>query len=71
MTPRSKNKKTKTRRGLPFAAAAGIAAAYNSSFDITGIESQLGLVLLAAGGILGLLGAWFAAGVHIRSLEPR
>jgi len=43
---------------------------YNSSFSLGSLEPVGVLVVLAAGGLLGLLGAWLAVGRHLRDIEP-
>jgi len=43
---------------------------YNSSFALGSLEPLAVLVVLVAGGSLGLLGAWLAVGRHLRDIEP-
>lgn len=43
---------------------------YNSNFELGSLESLATLVVLGAGGVLGLLGAWLAVGRHLRDIEP-
>lgn len=43
---------------------------YNSSFSLGSLEPLAVLVLVAVGGLLGLLGAWLAVGRHLRDIEP-
>ncbi len=43
---------------------------YNSNFSLGSLESVGVLVVLVAGGLLGLLGAWLAVGRHLRDIEP-
>jgi cell division transport system permease protein len=43
---------------------------YNSSFSLGSLEPLAVLVVLVAGGSLGLLGAWLAVGRHLRDIEP-
>ncbi len=43
---------------------------YNSNFSLGSLEPVGVLVVLVAGGLLGLLGAWLAVGRHLRDIEP-
>jgi len=43
---------------------------YSSSFSLGSLELVGVLVVLVAGGLLGLLGAWLAVGRHLRDIEP-
>ncbi len=43
---------------------------YNSHFSLGSLELVAVLVVLAVGGLLGLLGAWLAVGRHLRDIEP-
>ncbi len=47
-----------------------LADLYYSNFLLTTLDSQAILVLLAAGGLLGLSGSWVAVGRHLGSIEP-
>jgi cell division transport system permease protein len=49
---------------------ARIAGAYGSAFRLTGLDAAATLLLLGGGALLGWLGAWIAAGRHLRSIEP-
>jgi len=53
------------------APVAGLAAAYGSPFRLSGLAFTEVLAVAAAGALLGLLGAWLAAGYHLRRIEPR
>jgi len=50
---------------------ATLAELYGSRFTLAGLNLQEAGVLLAAGGLLGWLGAWISAARHLRSIEPR
>jgi len=43
---------------------------YNSNFQLGTLEPLATLVVVTAGGLLGLLGAWLAVGRHLRDIEP-
>ncbi|VAW90524.1 Cell-division-associated, ABC-transporter-like signaling protein FtsX [hydrothermal vent metagenome] len=43
---------------------------YNSNFSLGSLEPVGVLVVLVAGGLLGLFGAWLAVGRHLRDIEP-
>ncbi len=43
---------------------------YNSNFTLGSLQPIAVLVVLATGGLLGLLGAWLAVGRHLRDIEP-
>jgi len=43
---------------------------YNSTFSLDSLEPVAVLVVIGAGGLLGLLGAWLAVGRHLRDIEP-
>jgi len=43
---------------------------YNSNFSLGSLEPVAVLVVLAVGGLLGLLGAWLAVGRHLQDIEP-
>jgi cell division transport system permease protein len=47
-----------------------LALLYNSDFRLHGLNLSELLVLLSAGGGLGLMGSWIAVGRHIRDTEP-
>lgn len=47
-----------------------LAALYGSDFNLGLIGMQTTLLLLLAGPLLGLIGAWLVAGRHIRAIEP-
>jgi cell division transport system permease protein len=50
---------------------ANLAQLYGSTFMLQGpSDGDIGL-LLAAGTVLGWLGAWISAARHLRSIEPR
>jgi cell division transport system permease protein len=49
---------------------ARIASAYGSAFRLTGLDAPAALLLLGGGALLGWLGAWIAAGRHLRQIEP-
>jgi cell division transport system permease protein len=53
------------------AAAAHLAAAYGSHFALRGPDTRELEVLLAAGVVLGWLGAWIAAARQLARIEPR
>lgn len=48
-----------------------LAQAYGSEFRLTGLSWRDAGLLLAAGVILGWLGAWIAAARHLKAIEPR
>jgi cell division transport system permease protein len=50
---------------------ARVAAAYGSSFGLRGLSIREWPLVVAAGLGLGLVGAWIAAGYHLRRIEPR
>lgn len=52
------------------APVANLAAAYGSQFRLSGLASREVLAVAAAGAALGWLGAWLAAGYHLRRIEP-
>ncbi len=43
---------------------------YNSNFSLGSLQLVGVFAVLAAGGLLGLLGAWLAVGRHLRDIEP-
>ncbi|MBL1261432.1 MAG: cell division protein FtsX [Thiotrichaceae bacterium] len=47
-----------------------LALLYSSNFSLGSLEPAGVLVVLSAGGLLGLLGAWLAVGRHLRDIEP-
>ena len=47
-----------------------LAGLYESSFRLQMLSFSEGLTLLAAGSLLGLLGAWLAVGRHLSAIEP-
>lgn len=50
---------------------ATLAQLYGSRFVLAGLNLEEVGVLLAAGAVLGWLGAWISAARHLRSIEPR
>ena len=50
--------------------AARLAGLYGSSFSLSGLPALESIALVLAGGVLGWLGAGFAAARHIRAIEP-
>ena len=50
---------------------ATLAQLYGSRFALEGLKLKEAGVLLAAGALLGWLGAWISAARHLRSIEPR
>ncbi len=50
---------------------ARLAAAYGASIALIGLSLRENLVLVGGGALLGLIGAWLAAGYHLRRIEPR
>jgi len=44
---------------------------YGSQFPAAGLDAEASLALLAAGAVLGWVGARFAVGRHLRAIEPR
>jgi cell division transport system permease protein len=50
---------------------ATLAQLYGSRFALEGLKLDEAGVLLAAGALLGWLGAWISAARHLRSIEPR
>lgn len=48
-----------------------VAALYQSDFALTGMPVSDGVMLMAGGMLLGLVGAWLAVGRHIREIEPQ
>ncbi len=48
-----------------------LATLYGSEFRVGLVDIQTTLLLLISGPLLGWLGAWSAAGRHIRAIEPR
>ncbi len=48
-----------------------LATLYGSEFRVGLVDIYTTLLLLAGGPLLGWLGAWLAAGRHIRAIEPR
>jgi cell division transport system permease protein len=53
----------------PFVAR--LAAAYGSSFALRGLTAREIGVVIGGGALLGFVGAWLAAGYHLRRIEPR
>jgi cell division transport system permease protein len=47
-----------------------LAGLYESSFRLQMLSFSEGVTLLAAGSLLGLLGAWLAVGRHLSAIEP-
>lgn len=56
--------------GLLHQPAESLAALYNSSFRLQGLDLQSSLVLVATGAGLGLIGSWVAVGRHLGAIEP-
>ena len=50
---------------------ARLAAAYGSTFALQGLSIREWPVVVGGGALLGFLGAWLAAGYHLRRIEPR
>lgn len=48
-----------------------LAAAYGSGFALRGLSAREWPVVVGGGACLGFLGAWLAAGYHLRRIEPR
>jgi cell division transport system permease protein len=48
-----------------------LAAAYGSPFTLQGLSILAWPVVVGGGAFLGFLGAWLAAGYHLRRIEPR
>lgn len=48
-----------------------LAAAYGADFSLRSLALQEWPVLIAGGAALGFVGAWLAAGYHLRRIEPR
>ena len=53
----------------PFVAR--LAAAYGAQFALKSLSIREWPVLVGGGALLGFLGAWLAAGYHLRRIEPR
>ncbi|WP_185234650.1 permease-like cell division protein FtsX [Teredinibacter franksiae] len=51
--------------------AGRLASLYQSDFQLQALGAKGGLQLLAAGTLLGWLGAWLAVGRHLAQIEPR
>ncbi len=50
---------------------ARLAAAYGSDFALKGLSIREWPAVAGGGAFLGFLGAWLAAGYHLRRIEPR
>jgi len=50
---------------------ANLAGLYQSEFQLSGLDWQQSLQLIALSCALGLLGSWLSVGRHIRQIEPR
>jgi cell division transport system permease protein len=50
---------------------ATLAVLYQSDFALEGLGPAGGAALLAAGALLGLLGAWLAVARHLSAIQPR
>lgn len=50
---------------------AQLATAYGAAFRLRGLTIREWPVIVAGGAALGFLGAWLAAGYHLRRIEPR
>lgn len=50
---------------------ARLAAAYGSAFALQGLSIREWPVVVGGGALLGFIGAWLAAGYHLRRIEPR
>jgi cell division transport system permease protein len=50
---------------------AQLAGAYGSQFTLRGPSPREWLFLLGGGSLLGIVGAWLAAGYHLERIEPR
>jgi cell division transport system permease protein len=53
----------------PFVAR--LAAAYGSNFTLRGLTAEELGIVVGGGAALGFIGAWLAAGYHLRRIEPR
>jgi cell division transport system permease protein len=47
-----------------------LAALYSGSYRLQALSPLAGMVLLAGGGLLGLLGSWLSVGRHLAAIEP-
>lgn len=47
-----------------------LAALYQSDFSLSGLGFTLTLLLVSAGAVLGLMGAWLSVGRHLANIEP-
>lgn len=56
--------------GLLAGPTAELAAAYGSGFRLRGLTADETMLLLAGGGLLGLVGSRLAVGRHLRAIEP-
>lgn len=56
--------------GLLQGPAGRVAALYQSGFTLHGLAPGEGLLLLAGGSLLGLLGAWVAVAQHLNDIQP-
>jgi cell division transport system permease protein len=50
---------------------ARLAAAYGAAFTLQGLSLREWPVVVGGGALLGFIGAWLAAGYHLRRIEPR
>jgi cell division transport system permease protein len=50
---------------------ARLAAAYGAAFTLQGLSPREWPVVVGGGALLGFIGAWLAAGYHLRRIEPR
>jgi cell division transport system permease protein len=50
---------------------ARLATAYGAEFSLIGLNARETLAVAGGGAGLGLIGAWLAAGYHLRRIEPR
>jgi cell division transport system permease protein len=48
-----------------------LAAAYGGSFTLVGLAPRETFTVIGGGAALGFVGAWLAAGYHLRRIEPR
>ena len=57
--------------GLLSEPALRLAGSYSSDFKLEGIGFAGSFLLVAAGGVIGLLGAWLAVSRHLADIEPQ
>jgi cell division transport system permease protein len=49
---------------------ARLAALYDSTYRLSGLDGNMTLILLGGGAVLGLLGAWVTLGRHLQAVDP-